>query len=168
MASRQGLPHEMPLGASGDYRRTGWDSRLEIDGSELYEYSADFGRLVIIIREDLYDEPDEDYAEDDPQRYQIDKRLSYWHAECRYYGEPELFSLGDSAWQDPGDRRRQANIAFKYGDVVESADAALLQILQRAPQEWLHDAYTYPGRIWQGWTQSYQNMAGRVPPPILL
>ena len=44
---------------------------------------------MVRIREDFYDEPNDDYAEDDPERYIIDKSLSYWNAECCYYGEPE-------------------------------------------------------------------------------
>ena len=123
---------------------------------------------MIRIREDFFDEPDEDLPEDDPDRFAIDKALSYWNAECRYYGEPELFELGDDHRQDPDDRRREANVAFTYYDSAPSADEALLRLLMKAPPEWLHDAYTYQGRIWQGWTESYQQVAGKVVTPIWL
>lgn len=83
MVSMQGLaiqrlPHDIPPEAARDYAHTGWDGKLDIDGSELYEYTADFGRLTVRIREDFYDEPNDDYTEDDPERYIIDKSLSYW------------------------------------------------------------------------------------------
>ena len=164
----QQLPHDILPEAARDYSHTGWEGKLDIDGSELYEYTADFGRLVIRIREDFFDEPDEDRSEDDPDRYAIDKSLSYWNAECRYYGDPELFHLGETHRQEPGDSSREANAAFTYWNSAPSADAAIIHLLAKAPKAWLHDAETYESRIWQGWTQSYQLVAGKVVAPIWL
>ena len=65
----QQLPNDIPPEAARDYSHMGWEGKLDIDGSELYEYTADFGRLVIRIREDFFDEPDEDRSEDDPDRH---------------------------------------------------------------------------------------------------
>ena len=79
-----------------------------------------------------------------------------------------LFDLGESHRRDPGDNHREANVAFTYAHSAPSADEALLRLLMKAPSEWLHDAYTYQGRIWQGWTESYQQVAGKVAPPIWL
>ena len=120
---------------------------------------------MVIIREDFFDEPEDELPEDDPPRYGIDKRLSYWNAECRYYGQPELFPLGESYCQDDGDSKPEANVAFTYWDSAVSADEALLCLLMKIPREWLHEAKTWQGSIWHGWTETYQPVAGKVAPP---
>ena len=57
-------------------QHTGGLDKLESDGSELYEYTADFDRLVIRIREDCFDEPSDDLPKDDPDHDVIEKSLS--------------------------------------------------------------------------------------------
>ena len=59
-------------------------------------------------------------------------------------------------------------MAFTYWDSAESSDEAPLRLLMKIPREWLHDAKTWQGSIWQGWTQIYQPMAGKVAPPTWL
>ena len=49
-----------------DQLRTRWTGKHEMDGSEIYEYTSDSNELVVRIREDFFDEPDDDFDEDAP------------------------------------------------------------------------------------------------------
>ncbi len=170
----QGLPHDIPPEASADYSHTGWESGFERDGSEVYMYTAgDNDMLVIRVNEVFDDDPDEDYSPDDPEHWAVDKRYSTWRGECRLYGDPreeelqELFRLSQSVRTDPDDRQREANVAFVYAEVaIETADEVILELPVKVPEAWLHAALTWKGAIWQGWTESYQQVAGQVPAPM--
>ena len=64
---------------------------------------------------------------------------------------------------DPDDRRREANVAFVYAEVViASPDDVILELPCKITQAWLRAALTWQGAVWQGWTQSYQRTAGKV------
>ena len=103
----------------------------------------------------------------------MDKGYSTWRGECRLYGDPreeelqELLQLGQSVRTEPDDRRREANVAFIYAEVaIDSADEVIQELLLKVPEAWLHAALTWRGAVWQGWTQSYQNVAGKVLAPM--
>ena len=171
----QGLPHEIPPEAGADYSHTGWEGSFQRGGSEVYTYTAgeDYDMLVIRVDEIFHDEPDEDYSPDEPEHWEVDKRYSSWRGECRLYGDPreedfqELFQLGQSVRTDPDDRDREANVAFIYAEVaIESPDDVILELLREVPEAWLHAALTWRGAVWQGWTESYQQVAGNVIAPI--
>ena len=179
----QGPPHEIPPEAAADYSHTGWEGGFERGGPEVYTYTAgeDYDMLVIRIDEVFYDEPNDDFPddeldeespEDQRERWEVDKRYSTWRGECRLYGDPrdeeiyELLQLGQSVRTDPDDRRREANVSFIYSEVaIESPDDVILELLLRVPEAWLQAALTWRGAIWHGWTQSYQNVAGKVLAP---
>ena len=170
----QGPPHEIPPEASADYSHTGWEGGFERDHTEVYTYSAgDDVKIVIRLNEVFHEEPDEDLPEDDPNRWAVDKRYSTWRGECRLYGDPreeqtsELFQMGQSTRTDPSDHRREANVAFVYAEnAIDSADEVILELLTKTPEAWFHAALTHRGAAWQGWTRSYQQVAGKVEAPI--
>ncbi len=41
-----------------------------------------------------------------------------------------------------------------------------MELLIKTPKAWLYAALTHQGAVWQGWTQSYQRVAGKVEAPM--
>ena len=106
----------------------------------------------------------EQAAADHLDRWAADENRFDWLGECFFHGNVELFHQGQE-YHIPkeGDATRaQARI---YVGNPGDADEVLLDLLTQVPEIWLHDALTYRDAVWQGWTESYQPVAGKVPTP---
>ena len=121
---------------------------------------------MIRIAEIFDEEPNDDLPEDHPDYWAVDKRYSRWNAVCRFYTDANLFELGQVHYCDRKSLNPNDNMGVIYGDSRETPDEALLHLLSCIPKEWLHASETWPGAIWQGWTNSYQSTAGRITAPI--
>ena len=161
----QGLPHSIPDEAASDHSHTGWTGGFERDGSECYEFRASGDTVIIQLHEILSEEPNEDLPADHPDRWAADKSQSDWISECLFHGSIELFNLGqDSYIPREGDTMRAQ--ARAYDDGPGNADETLSALLLQIPESWLHEALTHRGAVWQGWTESYQKVAGKVTAPM--
>ena len=155
----QGLPHNIPPEASAEYPETGWESGFERDGSEVYQYqSPDFDKsLLIKICEIFDDEPNEELGEDDPDYWAVNKEYSTWTAECNLTGHDDLWHLAEAT------NERHAAI---YVIMAETAQEAIDLIVSQIPDAWMTACETSAPAIREGWSQSYAEVAGKVPAPM--
>lgn len=53
-------------------------------------------------------------------------------------------------------------MSFIYAEAaIDYADEVICELLLKIPEHWLHEALTHRGAVWQGWTASYQQVAGK-------